>query len=413
MAEADDDLALPVSPLAALPCQLLPSARVNPGDKVRSDGEPSVPELRFRTYSFTGKERPADPSDVVIFPNFSEFGSELVASLYCMPALLRRKYQNKHSVVMGWRGRQVLYRHFVDEYWELEDGAHWLREYCRAFHHDSKNLRAVERRVADFGTVVPMNDYALHTAMPMVPKCWRYGCGGEMERDEASQRCLACGWKIDPVGIYHDIRSAEALWPPPPTQEKLARVAEFVGPNVVGVAARARKCYGRNLPKHFYARLAVMLEDLGYRPVWIGEKETALPAPFSWVPDFSRHPLADDLEATLALVSTMAFTLQYWTASTRLAGLVGTPFLLFESPDQLWGNGHEGMRLKLCSRGNHKVVLAHYPDILGDCDLGLALTRQAIKEMASGDWSLVWGPVQDEPQVQKMRRESMAAGHWY
>lgn len=405
----------PEPPLRRLAPRVVDHAHFNPGDKSRTEGERRLDSLRFTVHSFSGRSMPDDPDKVVFFPNFSEFGSELVASLYCMPAILARKHPGRHSVVMGWRGRQALYRHIVDEYWELEDEAHWLREYCRAFHHASWNLKKAEARAAKLGVVVPMNDYALHTAMPRIPMCWRQGCGGEMEADDQGQRCPKCGWATDPVGIYHDLRGAmaKAVWPPPPTAEKLAEVAEFTGPRCVGVTARARKCYGRNLSEGFYARLVLMLEDMGYRPVWIGERETTLPAPFSWVPDFSRHPLGADLEATLALVSTFAFTLQYWTASTRLAGLVGTPFLLFESPDQLWGGGHEGMRLKLCSRGPHKIVLAHYPDLAADHGLGLDLTRRAVREMEAGDWSVTLGPVEDEPQVLKMRREAVAAGRWY
>jgi hypothetical protein len=42
--------------------------------------------------------------------------------------------------------------------------------------------------------------------------------------------------------------------------------------------------------------------------------------------DFSRLPEARDLELTLAIISQLQFTVQFWTASTRLAAMVGTPF---------------------------------------------------------------------------------------
>lgn len=403
------------SPLEGLePCLVKPSC-FNPGDKTAIEPEARVENLKFKVHSFTKRVMPADRSEVVFFPNFCEFGSELVASLYCIPAILARKHAGRYSVVVGWQGRHVLYRHLVDEYWELAEDSHWLREYSRAFHHASANLRGVEAKLAEHGVVVPMNDYAVHTAMPRIPTCWRQGCGGTMRSDDQSQTCVTCGWHVDPIGIYHDLRAARsrAVWPAAASAEALEAIAPFVRENGVGVTARARKCYGRNLPMEYYANLALKLEDMGYRPVWIGEKETTLPAPFSWIPDFSRHEMGSDLEKTLALVSTLKFTVQYWTASTRLAGLVGTPFLLFESPDQVWGGGHEGMRLKLCSRGPHKVVAANYCQVEADHRLGLEATVRAIRQMESGDWDDLVGPVADFEETEKIRRVSVSSCRWY
>ena len=59
-------------------------------------------------------------------------------------------------------------------------------------------------------------------------------------------------------------------------------------------------------------------------------------------------PNARDLEQTLAIVCGCEFPVQFWTASTRLAGVMGVPYLLFESPDQIWGQGQEGYRRNLC-----------------------------------------------------------------
>jgi hypothetical protein len=41
-------------------------------------------------------------------------------------------------------------------------------------------------------------------------------------------------------------------------------------------------------------------------------------------------------------MTNLQFTIQFWTASTRLASMMGVPWILFESPDQIAGNGQEG-----------------------------------------------------------------------
>ena len=67
---------------------------------------------------------------------------------------------------------------------------------------------------------------------------------------------------------------------------------------------------------------------MDYNPIWLGEKQSTLACPVSDVVDMTRKPEARDLELTLAIVSQLEFTIQFWTASTRLSALVGTPYLV-------------------------------------------------------------------------------------
>ena len=72
-----------------------------------------------------------------------------------------------------------------------------------------------------------------------------------------------------------------------------------------------------------------------------------------------------DLELTLAIISQLSFTVQFWTASTRFASAMGTPWLLFESPDQICGNGQEGKRIALTSDPNKKkLVVSQFFNVL-------------------------------------------------
>lgn len=395
------------------PRGILRARPLNPGDHRPIEREPQLEAVRFRVHNFSGRPRPSDPSKVVFFPVLSEFGSELVSCIYCLPDLAAGPFRGRHKVVLGWEGRACLYRHLADEYWEVSPDQNWLRDYCLAFHHGSRNLKAVERWLKRLGTVVPYNAFASHTAMPAFPGCVQ--CGSPLSRSLDGQKCQRCGWRLPAVGIYHDIRSAtkRAVWPQVPSAEKVREARRWIPPNAVGITARARRTYGRNLPAGFYVRLVHELEDMGYSPVWLGEPNSTLPCPCPHIPDLRAASEFRDLEFTLAAVSLMEFTFQGWTASSRLAGLVGTPFVLLESPDQLWGVGHEGMRLKLCSRGPHKVVAVHFKEVEADHGAGLSLVRQAVKEMERGDYSDIISPLTDDRQVRQWRGDALVKGKWY
>jgi hypothetical protein len=360
--------------------------------------------IKFVVHRFTDQQRPEDPSKVIIYPEFSEFGSEIIACLYCLP-LLNKKYENRYKIAMGWYGRAYLYKHLVDEFWEIKEEHQWLRDWCRAFHHDSKNLRKLEKSASKIGEVLSVNELGLLTGHPKYEIC--PSCKGDVIQLADSQRCLRClgGWRVP--GIFNSIVEAKkekVVWPLPSCESKLQHVkSRYLKKNSVGISARARKCYGRNLPSIFYERLIYLLEDMGYSPVWIGERATTLPCPLSRIIDFSKSEDANDLEMTLALVSQLKFTVQFWTASTRLAGLVGTPFLLVESPDQIWGIGQEGIRLTLCSKGPYKLLISHYRSFLENQTNGLSLVEKGIMEMRKNNYRDMIGMVENGKLIRQMR----------
>jgi hypothetical protein len=191
---------------------------------------------------------------------------------------------------------------------------------------------------------------------------------------------------------------------PPPSREKTELAAKLLGRNPVGVTARNRQAYGRNLQPEFYVKLVQRLQEMDFSPIWIGEKQSTLACPVPGVIDLTRRPEGSDLEFTLALVSQLRFTVQFWTASTRLAGVMGVPYLIFESPDQVFGNGQESYRMALCTLGQKKLALCHYLNVYNDHDQALELISRCINEMNSNNWEDVIGMV-DEPMVVAGMRE--------
>ncbi len=352
---------------------------------VSEETEPHAGEIKFKIHKFTKRPK-THPRNTIIFPCFSEFGTEILGTLYCLPTLLQRRYMGKYSIAVGWQGRAFLYKHLVDEFWEIGEEHQWLREYCRAFHHCSRNLTRVEKDLMKQGKVIGPLEIGEPAVYPKLVGCLIQDCGGKVMCEDGGQKCQKCGCMFPGMGIFYNPVEGKklAVWPNV-SVENLKNVAKYIKPNSVGITARNRICYGRNLPSHFYERLIYLLEDLGYNPIWIGEKSTTLPCPFPRVTDFSSTPEAQDLENTLALVSQLKFTIQYWTASTRLAGLVGTPYILFESPDQVLGGtltpGHEGYRIYLCTRGNKKLVLTHFKDVESNHNYALGLTKQAVADV--------------------------------
>ena len=364
------------------------------------DREKHISDIKFNVHKFTKRQKPKDKRNIIIFPCFSEFGTEILGVLYCLPKMLQCNYVGKYSIVMGWHGRAHLYKHLVDEFWEIHEEHQWLREYSRAFHHDSVNLKRLEKNVAEYGKVV---DVMLIGNVASYPKFYECpACRGDILKIGPSQVCNKCNSIYPGAGVFTDPLNAihEARWLPDPSVEKTKLVSKYLKPNSVGIIARNRQAYGRNLPPIFYERLIYLIEDMGYHPIWIGEKQTIHPCPFSRVTDFSSTAEANDLESTLALVSQLKFTIQFWTASTRLAGLVGTPYILFESPDQVFGGpitpGHEGYRLFLCTRGPRKLVVAHFRDLSDNNNKGLVLSKQAIREVEVGEYAEIIAVPEDE-----------------
>jgi hypothetical protein len=177
---------------------------------------------------------------------------------------------------------------------------------------------------------------------------------------------------------------------------------DLLEPRTVGIFARGRSTYGRNLDPDFYVKLIQLLRDMNYNVIWLGEKQSTQACPVDDVIDFSRLPESRELERTLAIVCNLEFTIQFWTASTRLAGMMGVPFLLFESPEQICVSysglcsAQEGKRLELTSFGPKKVVLSHFYNVYHDHKTALEIIEQAVKEMKEGNYDQTIGMVEDE-----------------
>lgn len=379
----------------------------NPGTKEHVECEEPFEEIGFKIHKFSSRPRPVDKESINLICCFSEFGCETVGVVYCIPRITRDHPRN-YRIAVGWAGREYLYRHLVDEFWEVGERHMWLREYARAFHHESKNLKRVERALKDYGKVVP-SSYLGRVAISA--KCFDcrlfYPIFHDNGRYDAPS-CPRCGGTNVLPPIMGDVShwKPKAVRLPPPSGEKMDAVSSLVPGRPVGVFARGRRCYGRNLQPEFYVGLVGLLRRRGYEPIWLGERESTLACPVENVVDFSRMDGSRDLESTLAIISKCEFTVQFWTASTRLAGLMGVPYLLFESPDQIWGVGQEGIRRNLCDFGPRKLSINHYLNVYDDNTAGLAVVDECIAQMERGDYSDHMGLV-DRSVAESMRNNNL------
>jgi len=373
----------------------------------RKINEEPICDIQLTVHNFTRKPKPTDPKQIVIVSCFSEFGCEVMGAMYCIPRLVKENL-GKYIIVMGWFGRSYLYKHLVDEFWEIKEEFQFLRDKALAFHHSSKNLSKLEKSIEQFGQVISADKLG---SMAVGNTCKR--CNNLWGDNNQIQRCPKCSSTDIVKALFADVRYWKPKMTPIPkpskekllASEKYIRVAEGTRP--VGVIARHRITYGRNLQPEFYVKLIKMLESIGYTPIWLGEKQSTLACPLPHIIDFSRMPEARDLELTLAIISKLEFTVQFWTASTRLASLVDTPFLIFESPDQLFGNGQEAYRLALTTSGRKKLVLAHFLNVYNDNDAAIELTENCIKEMESGNWEDVVGMVDEREVVVNLRQQNL------
>jgi hypothetical protein len=207
------------------------------------------------------------------------------------------------------------------------------------------------------------------------------------------KECPKCKNKSISQSLFGDVDAArkKIIDIPMPSIEKLKEADNFVKDNTVGIFARNRVCYGRNLQISFYEKVIKLLKDMNYNIIWLGEKVSTYPCPDSSILDFSRMEESKDLELTLAIISKLKFTVQWWTASTRLSMIVKTPWILFESPEQIFsGQGQEGFRLNLLSKGNGKLILSHYKNVYENNDCCIDVLSQAIKEINQNNYEEIF-----------------------
>jgi hypothetical protein len=123
------------------------------GDKKPVASEEIMTDLKFNVFKFNNRNKPEDKRQIVIVTNFSEFGCESIALMYCIPRVLQM-YPGAYIIAVGWHGREYLYRHLVDEFWEIKEEYQWLREYSRAFISESKNIARLEKSLGEHGQVL-------------------------------------------------------------------------------------------------------------------------------------------------------------------------------------------------------------------------------------------------------------------
>lgn len=376
---------------------------LNPGDYSEINKEELLEDVKFTIYKNNNRPKPKNKQRIIIISCFAEFGCETIGAMYCVPRICKQ-FPGHYKIGMGWYGREYLYRHLVDEFWEIKQEHQWLREYCRAFHHESKNLMKIEKTARLFGTVFPssyLGDIAVSYNCLDCSMVWP-------DVETSCSECPYCQGKRLVSSLFADTSfwKKQAIRIPQPSKEKMQEASSYLLPNSVGIFARGRKCYGRNLQPEFYVKLIQLLKDMGYSPIWLGEKQSTLPCPVEDVVDLTRATNSNDLELQMAIVKQLRFTIQFWTASTRLAGMVGTPFILFESPDQILGQGQEGYRLNLTSFGNKKIVYSHYLNVFNDNDGGILTVKKAIQEVEEGNYEDLIGMVDEKSVVAEMLQNS-------
>ncbi len=377
----------------------------NVGDWKEIEPEKALDNIKFKIYKFNNRKKPTDKRKICFISCFSEFGCETIGILYCLPSLLRSS-PGYYTIALGWHGREYFYRHLVDEFWEIGEEYQWLREYCRAFHHESKNLKKLEKAVEEYGTSLPsshLSKFAVGNHCYECNEFWQ-----DSKYVEECRKCKSTCIRRSLLGDMEYHKKYTLIKLPEPSQEKIEYAKSFIKSNSVGVFARYRKCYGRNLQPEFYLKLINLLEEFGYNIVWLGEKQTTLPCPKEGILDFSRKPESQDLETTLAIIKQLNFTIQFWTASTRLSGMMGVPYLLFESPDQIFGKGQEGYRLNLSTFGEKKLVYSHFLNVYNDNDKAIELVKKSILEMQEGNYNDIIGMVDSELCTKTLKELNMS-----
>ena len=329
-----------------------------------------------------------------------EFGCEWLIPHYLLPKIVKRN-KDKNIVVVGWYGREFLYKHLVDEFWEFSENCMGLRETVRALHHHSKTIKKLELYLKNFGDVLPSHFLG---NMLMEAKCLE--CGKTFGSRDARQVC--------PVCFKQNIRQSFFSAPennrkhfvplPKPPIAALEWAEKNKMPRMVGIFARARKAYGRNLSKEFYVDLIRDLQTKGFNPVWMGEKQSVYPCPVDDILDLTETPDSRNLENIIAFLRHFEFTIQFWTASTRLSLAANCPFLLVESPDQLFGAGQEGLRLRLLSvkSTKQKIVLCNYKKVCENMNQFNSIIHEGIDELCRSDTSFKIGLVDDPDYVQNL-----------
>ena len=337
--------------------------------------EPWVEDFYISREKFSNKQR-KDPKETLVITNFCELGVETLNCNYSIPRVLE-KFKDYYSIVFGWSGRRYFYKHLVDEFWELDKRHYWLKDYSNACIHNSKNLSKLEGKLTSYG-------YFVFKGASLGNFLVSKNCKECLTPTLESNKCVKCGGDSFWFPFLNNIDREKVIPIPLPSIDP--KLKSSIPENSVAVFARNRKTYGRNLPRDFYTNLNKLLKSKGFSPIYLGENISSLNMDDCL--DFSNRPEANDLNFTLSVLSCVNFSIQFWTASTRLSSIVKTPFLLVESPDQIAGAGQEGYRIAATTNWNKKkILISHYLDFLENQETSLDAVSESIDEMLNDNWS--------------------------
>jgi hypothetical protein len=362
--------------------------------------EEKVVDIHYSVHKFNQRLKPTDARRILIISTLCEFGCETLSVLYNIPRVLH-EHGGLYIIVVGWYGRSYLYRHLADEFWELNEEHQWLRDYANAFSNSSQNIGRLHKRISSLGNFCPPDHLAAFAIANRCAKCRHAWI-------ESTDECPKCKSLMIVKSLFNDVHfwKRVAVRLPEPSAEKMSQARTYLKPKSVGIFARGRKTYGRNLQPIFYEKLIALLQKMDYNPIWLGEKQSTQSCPMKGIVDFSRLEEARDLELTLAIVKQCEFTVQFWTASTRLAGMMGVPYILAESPDQIWGRGQEGYRRSLCDFGPSKLIVSHFTNAYEDNESFLTLIDCAIADMEVGNYEDVFGLLETDYVAQALKQQN-------
>ena len=369
------------------------------------DGKEFVKEQKYKNIEFFRHNyNQYKKSKSIFIVCLVEFGCEWLIPHYLLPKIAKA-HKDKNIIVVGWYGREFLYKHLVDEFWELSDKYMSLRETTRALHHHSKTIKKLEIYLKKFGDVVPSS---ILGSMLVQAKC--ASCNKSFGSRDKKQSCPFCDSKKILQSFFSspEIAIKDYLPLPKPSVDAVIWANKTKIDNMVGIFARSRKSYGRNLDTNFYIELINNLQKQGYNPVWFGEKESVHKCPVDGILDLTCVSEARKLSYIISLLKHCVFTIQFWTASTRLSLEANCPFILVESPDQLYGAGQEGIRLKLLNRKQtkNKIILCNYKKVCNNLSEFNSIIMDGISELKKDDTSVKIGLVDDCDYVNSIIEKS-------
>ena len=319
---------------------------------IRTDDVP-LEQVIFNRFVFNNNEG----KPVIFLSSLIEFGCESLLPHYFLNSF-KEKYSNYHRVAITWSGRRSLYMKHMDEVWELDDKFQNLRDLSLAFHVIGKNLLNIEKSLLNHGEVFQSKLIA-NTFLETRCK----SCGYLFPSQDFAIECERCNsnnliqsmicepkkHKDNYCFFDFDFTKYESLL------ETFKKDKKYIG-----IFARHRKTYGRNLTAKFYIDLVKSLKEKGYDVIWLGENQNTLECPCEVAFDMTKSDFSNDVSFCVGLASKCHATFQAWTASTRFSMWAKKPFFLVESHDQLYGKGHEGKRIALLDHEEVKNKILIY-----------------------------------------------------